>query len=715
MFRWSRRSWVMAAILVAWPRPAASADGEVMFGSQWWTQSAIDAKYREFRDVPQGAVIPSFLLGDTLSRSILYLRGVNASQQDQSTQAGWIQGARMRLDLGYAQIPHNFSYTTRTPYVQTSPGMFLLPDTLQRTNQENPSAYPNTMTDLLGNSPQFHLGFRTDVANGRLAMRPTSGWQVEVTGSQRNRSGTKAWGAPFGFNSAIELVEPIQQRMTDGDITASYSRPRLRFQLGGGLSGFDNQVSTLFWDNPKRLTDRTSPTAYTNGDGSAAGQMDLYPDNHVARGRTALEVDLPRSTVLSATLGLAHYTQNDDWLPMTVNTAIPQSSLDSLPGRSTDGKANRLTGDYRLVSRPVPKLTATVRLHHDRYENDTPEHTFSGLVRVDQTFVPGAITSPSADYGQLVYGLDADYDFTRRVTIGGFAEQRRQDRTDREVERDDETVLGARFRARPGMGLELFVDYRHGDRTLDQFAVDEYKKNGDPDSALTEQPDLRRYDVADRVQNQVRTTLSLPVGETVTLSTGYTYLDNDYPSTALGLTHEKRQTVDLDLSWSPSDRLDVSGGGGWERYDTHQISRESGATLASTDSTNWTAALADHNLFAYFNASWSASRRLRLTGWYELTDARGTYDLDNFAHTAVDLPDTKYRRQEADVEARWVWMSHTDVTLRYVFEQYDVTDFGNEDIPFVFPVTGASTAIFLGDSSMDYRAHRVALLATRRF
>ena len=252
-----------------------------MFGSQWWTQSAVDAKYREFRDVPHGAVVPSFLLGDTLAGSILYLRGVNASQNDQSTQAGWINGARLRVDLGYAQIPHILSYTTRTPYTQWSPGVFLLPDTLQRTNQDNPGAYPSTHD----RPAQQHAAVPSRLPHRHreraAPVRPTTGWQVEVTGSQRNRAGTKAWGAPFGFNSAIELVEPIQQRTSDGDVTATCARARLRLQLGGGLSGFENHVSTLFWDNPKRLTDRTSPTAYTNGDGSAAGQMDLYPDNRV--------------------------------------------------------------------------------------------------------------------------------------------------------------------------------------------------------------------------------------------------------------------------------------------------------------------------------------------------------------------------------------------------------------------------------------------------
>ena len=186
------------------------------------------------------------------------------------------------------------------------------------------------------------------------------------------------------------------------------------------------------------------------------------------------------------------------------------------------------------MSRPAPKLTATLRLHHDRYENDTPEHTFSGLVRVDQTFASGAITSPAADYGQLVYGLDADYDVTHQLeaSVGSRSSGVRIAPSARSSATTS-PVLGARLRMRPGMGLELFADYRHGDRTLDEFHVDEYKKNGDPDSALTEQAALRRFDVADRVGPDPHHAL-LPVGEAVVVSAGYTYLNNDYPSSTLG-------------------------------------------------------------------------------------------------------------------------------------------------------------------------------------
>ncbi len=43
------------------------------------------------------------------------------------------------------------------------------------------------------------------------------------------------------------------------------------------------------------------------------------------------------------------------------------------------------------------------------------------------------------------------------------------------------------------------------------------------------------------------------------------------------------------------------------------------------------------------------------------------------------------------------------------------TDFSSEDIPLLFPLTGAANAVFLGDSVLDYRANAVALVITRSF
>jgi hypothetical protein len=67
------------------------------------------------------------------------------------------------------------------------------------------------------------------------------------------------------------------------------------------------------------------------------------------------------------------------------------------------------------------------------------------------------------------------------------------------------------------------------------------------------------------------------------------------------------------------------------------------------------------------------------------------------------------------LEARYRMMDRYELAARYFFEEYDVTDFANEDVPLLSPVTGSANAVYLGDELQDYRAHRVALLATYRF
>jgi hypothetical protein len=44
-----------------------------------------------------------------------------------------------------------------------------------------------------------------------------------------------------------------------------------------------------------------------------------------------------------------------------------------------------------------------------------------------------------------------------------------------------------------------------------------------------------------------------------------------------------------------------------------------------------------------------------------------------------------------------------------------VSDYATEDVPLLFPVTGASTALFLGDSIQDYRANLIGVFVRKVF
>ncbi len=705
----------------------ALAEGEVTFGTQWWDQDHPEAKYNEFREIPNGGLLESYLLQETWGRNGLTLLGAHALRNDQASALTWTNGARWRLDLGYQRIPHTFSLIGRTPYAQSDRGVFTLADAIQQRNQTTPgSAYVGTMTDVLANAQHTPLGFRTDITDGRLRSRPVRGLQIEIRGSERRRTGNKPYGASFGFSSAVELIEPIDQRTLDGEVRLDYQRDRVSVQATGGVSVFENEIPSLIWDNPKRLTDTTYAGAYSTGDGPARGRTDLYPTNRALRGSVALGLQLPQRTALTATVGLGRHKQNDAWLPFTTNTAIPQAATTPLPGTSTDAEARTLSQDYRLVSRALSKVTGTLRFSQFKLDNKTEEHTFLGYSRLDATWVADTVTAHPFSNEQMTFGADLDATPVSRVTIGGTFERRRREHTLREVEKDDENVFGVRLNVRPSDVVTLQGRYQHGKRELDAFHLDDYRQDGDPNRPLIEQPGLRRYDVADRKRDEAGGGLSWMVGERLELAATYGFVRNDYDQSLLGLQEEKQHSFVAEATVHASERVDLSGGYGFGKLQVSQRSSESGATLSTADSTRWTADVDDRNVYVFATADWEVGPKISLRAGYEFSRDRAKYDLANdpskVVQLAQDLPETFYRRHDAALELRYQLAGGLDLAGRYAFERFEVDDFASQSFDFVTQGTGnpefpavSTTAIYLGDAIQDYDAHRVALLLRKKF
>ena len=703
-----------AAVFAAGPA-AADSDGHATFGSQWWSQTAPEAKFQEFREVPRGAFLQSFLLHEYQAQGpwSASFWGANAIRKDQDAGLSVSRGVRFRVDATYLQTPHLLSMIARTPYTEVSPGVFRLPDTLQRVNQDYPASYNKTMGDLLGSAPGTALGIQTDVSSARLRVRPAKGWQFELSGSERQRSGHQAMAGTYGFSSSIELPVPVSQRMVDAAATGNYDGGPYRVQASVGLSDFHNNVGALIWDNPRRITDRTSGNSV--GDGSVQGLTDLAPDNHVVRGNLALGVRLPRAATFSATLGLSRTEQDDAFLPFTINTAIAERSLDSLPARSLNGKMTQFTQDYRLTGEPVGRLFGTLRFHSDHLDNQTPEYTFIGQAIADQQWTAGAVSNKPFGNSNWVAGVDADADLTDWVGLSLLGERRRSEHTDREVDADNENVFGGSLKLHPDMDVSLSGGWTHRQRKLDHFEIAEYE---DANGSLTEQAGLRRFDVADRNQDAATADLDWALGRRVDLSVQYQYTKNDYPNSVFGLQNTEQSVVEGEATLHLPRQFDVSGGYGFGQNITNQASNESNHTPPpdADAATNWSANLRDRNVYIFSRAQWWAMpKKLLLSADYSFSRAIGDFNLANAANTAVDVPGTLYRLHDLQVEARWRLRYDLDIAGRYGFEEYDVSDFAAQNIPLLGLTAGSATAIYLGDSYQGYKAHRVALLASRRF
>ena len=190
-------SMTLAVVMVVsgFSSPLWAAEGNATFGGQWWDQTVRDAKFQEFRVVPRGSLMESFLLREQSGRNSLALWGANAFQGDQANKLTLANGVRWRADLGYTQIPHLFSHLARWGWTQTAPGVFSIPDTLQARNQGVAGApaatisseYTKRMQDFLRSAPVVGLGFNTDISTARLRARPAKGLQLEARGAVRER------------------------------------------------------------------------------------------------------------------------------------------------------------------------------------------------------------------------------------------------------------------------------------------------------------------------------------------------------------------------------------------------------------------------------------------------------------------------------------------------------------------------------------------------
>jgi len=303
------------------------------------------------------------------------------------------------------------------------------------------------------------------------------------------------------------------------------------------------------------------------------------------------------------------------------------------------------------------------------------------------------------------------------VSLYGTAEIIKRERTFGEVVKDEEKAVQGKAVIRPVSGIQLMARVRHGSRELDKFELEDFENDA---GTLVEQAGLRRFDIADRKQDQVDASLSWTRIERLVLTATVGYLENDYEKTALGLLDDVRRSASLDATLNASDRLDLTASIGWARSYTSQMSRRSpAANVVQTDSLTWQARLYDASISAIAGIEYTAVKdKLTLSTDFHFERSPSTYRLKGaglYPAPATDLPGTVYMRQGVNVEAMYTVQKNLQFGARWAWDQFDASDFATQDIPLLFPLVGASNAIFLGDNVLNYRANAVAFMVKRTF
>jgi len=177
--------------------------------------------------------------------------------------------------------------------------------------------------------------------------------------------------------AGVELPEPIDYWTNNLKVGSEYSHKNWGIQVGYRGSYFENNISTLTFDNPFRFNQETTTTPLT-------GKADLYPDNKAHNIDFAGAFSLGKHVRVIGAISPGWQSQNDQFLPYTSNGATlgcgtttgACNSTSTLPAQSLDGKRQTLAVNTTLVAKPFKKVELKAVYRQYDFNNNTPIRSF---------------------------------------------------------------------------------------------------------------------------------------------------------------------------------------------------------------------------------------------------------------------------------------------------------------------------------------------------
>ncbi len=262
---------------------------QVDFGVRgtWYGPDSDPARYQRYRDLRNGATFDRFRYGKDTDAYKVNLQADHVGYKDQRFFGSYTNYGTVKASFEWNQIPLFYSQDTQTLYNQSTPGLLTMNDSIQQGIQNKTLTLNNALTGAL----PFNLDTQRDVASFNLLYSATPNVDWNVTVRNTHKQGGYPWGGSFGISGAVatELPVPVDHRTTDVGTSLEYANNRAYVRFGYDGSFFHNNVQTLTWDNPNRITD--SPTL-----GPVQGRMALWPNTDMNTLSATAGIKLPART-----------------------------------------------------------------------------------------------------------------------------------------------------------------------------------------------------------------------------------------------------------------------------------------------------------------------------------------------------------------------------------------------------------------------------------
>lgn len=792
----TRRSLILPAVLAfAFSAPLTAEEPAekdtsltLVGGPQYVNQDDLgrgEARFKEFRDVPQGFAFEfgRFAWTPKDKDLLLSLTALDAAQDDQRYFLDFTNPARFSFTASYVELPRFYSSGSKTLWSGAGTGNLTLSDAFRQGAETaagaptSPFASPDIkayMDAALAGASPFDLRTKRKDLAGALEFELARGLTLGLSGSYGRREGTK----PLGFGTYVrrqaltgvpntgrgtfwnetveargnELVEPLDQAITEGGVTLTWAKKGHTLTAGWFGSSFRNDITALYFDNPFEGTPgRASATIFNPASDQETGapfgnnqlrglyarsSIQLWPENTYNRLFANASFKLGASARLSAVLARGTMKQDEPFLPYAESDQVVSSEAGQpleyarnkpLPRSSLNGELTTTQADLKATAKLGPvALRAGYRYYE--LEDGRPSIQFPGYSSSGDSYFRRAI-------GQTVDGQKALFNvlggYTRDRMNAGAAVKAGPVTFDAEYIR---TAWDYEARQVEGTTDEAFkgtVRILAGAASINAFFLSGSREFEGPYEVGLEGSGVRAYDVWTRDRQQVGVDVDLPVSDELTLAFGGSYRKDEYPGAVDGFTYgyglqdSRSGAFHAGLTWA-KDEWVLGAWAGYDRYEWNSFQVTKSGLNRDYDPTNrWNRGSLDDVYWIGLEAVAPLAKDLTLRGDFNYQKFTGDWTTQQLANpdinSAVAYPFPALSDETLSLRASIVWMVTAKVSFegRYWFEPYRLDDFTWDVMqPYmqgVFQQTQSSPTdvgdanvsrfLFLDSRYSDYTAH----------
>lgn len=653
-----------------WP---TGVTGEVAIGAGWVSEDAF--RFGHYTGLEEGShpVLDGALLHiDDAHFWRLDLDSLGLDARRLALDGG--QPGRWRLAVSWSELPARLNNSGTTPYSGVGGGLLVLPEDWVNapfTDQMETLGAASRPLSLASDRERFALGLR---------FTPGGSLDYSLTVKRDMKEGVRALGSGFLFTSTL-LPAPVDYVTDQIEGSIGFSAGAWRGEVSYYGSFFDNRDSTLGYDNP------FNPLV----PGADRGQIALEPDNEFHRLGLSLSRAVAGRGRFSARLGLGRMTQDEPFLPYTLNpTPIAPIPLGALPRTRLDGEVDvldlGLNYSFRLDS------GWRLSVDYDYYERDNNSPVDEYTVVTQDLFVNEAQPNRPFSHERHRLGIRGSYRLSSARLSAGLGYQDTQRSLDTTADTDEiegwarvNLPLGATFDAQ----VELRLSEREGDDLSPEAVI-----------ASTENPALRKFAYADRDRSELRVSLNVTPAEFLQLGWHLAWKDDDYEASRIGLSASQSVDQTLDVNYTPP--------GPWSLHAFHTL-EDIDSTLANSatfSAPDWFATTDDRVRTSGIGIQVHdiGSRGVDLALDYVQSRSRGRNAV-NDASAPPAFPDLHSRLQGTRLRVTWPLARGGQIGLDYYREELKDDDWTVDGLQpdTVFNVLG------LGELSLDHEVDSLAV------